>query len=539
MPTRKVFGVGDYQDGEILPGNVDFRAIIWHKAFSPRENGGGIQRRGGESGWCMSKSVSPFSIRWELGVWEWLVGVSGNLLRKEVVKRDFGLYLICVGISDEPVGCNHCQMDGFRRLAYRSKHFGLVFEFLHCCFINREASLSEFHFAYIYNIVRPVEKEVYLCADGIDIVRSMSPCVYFSVNAGDAERSSHLFGMLQTEALKCKTAPGRLTRRRRCARPEMLIHCCAVEESEMKERKVVDELIDAVALFVPKKSVATDEAAFFESLKGVGYDSCICYAGRFCHFLPRHAHLLCGEGTYDFNIQRCVPEQRRVEFLKFSFKRCAVGKKQKVEVLCETVSFNELPPIIRNAAQCHIAFRYISSGHFKPSAFCVQFAFKESERLEKDSCGDAVVETAFVAKQFFYYPGRSGAANYQDNVLSCRGPLVPKCLKGSKKVGSRRIHPWKFINKDDFALVWAKGNVLLQGVESVKPVFGGCLAGKPTVFERLEKVSELTPFRGVCETGMQERKTVIEELSYEVGFADTSAPVYGDKFRFARFKEAG
>ena len=117
----------------------------------------------------------------------------------------------------------------------------------------------------------------------------------------------------------------------------------------MEERKVVDELVDAVALFVSKEPVAADKSALFKGLKSIGYDSCIRDADRFCHFAPGHAHFLCGECACYFDVQWRIPEKRRVELRKFSLEWSAVGEEQKVEVLREAVSLDELPPVIRDA----------------------------------------------------------------------------------------------------------------------------------------------------------------------------------------------
>ena len=163
---------------------------------------------------CLESVLAQTLTDWEAICW----GDGGRtLLCKQIVKSDFGLDAIGVGVSHEPVCRNHRQVYGLRCLADGAKHFGFVSKFLYRCFINRVAPLGEFHFTYVYDVVRPVEKEVDLCAYGIDFICVMSPCVYFRVDTCYSECFSHLLGMLQAETLKCQAAPGRLARRSRCA----------------------------------------------------------------------------------------------------------------------------------------------------------------------------------------------------------------------------------------------------------------------------------------------------------------------------------
>ena len=457
-----------------------------------------------------------------------------RLLREEIVQRDLGLDLVRVRVGYKSFGRDHRQVDAFFCPAHRAKHSRLFAKVFKCLLLKQITPLGVLHLADVDHIVGAIQNEIDLRPFGVDVVADVPPCVDFGVHADNSKRLAHLFGVLKAQSLECETAPCGLPRGGDGVCPEMLVGRRVVQEAEVEEREVVDELVDAFLLFPAEEPVATDETALFKRLKGVRDGASIRDAGRRRQFAPNHARLLRGKRTHDLDVDRRVFEKRGVELGKLALERGTVGKEHAVEILGEAQSPRKVLPVVRDPADCHVAFRHVAPRHADASALHVEFALAEREGLEQDSRRHAIVKASLVSEKLFHDPGRRGAADDEKNVLSSRRPFVPEALKRNKEVRAGGVHPGELVDKDDFAFFTARGNDFFQRVKGVKPVFRLTVVCGSEVVEGLVEMCKLLPRGSVRNPRMDKGEAIRKCFTYQVGLPDASAPVDGNEFGFVR-----
>ena len=56
-----------------------------------------------------------------------------------------------------------------------------------------------------------------------------------------------------------------------------------------------------------------------------------------------------------------------------------------------------------------------------------------------------------IIDEFVHHPGSGRAADYQNDVATCRSPSIPEVLQGRDKVRAHSIHPRQFVEKNHLA----------------------------------------------------------------------------------------
>lgn len=372
----------------------------------------------------------------------------------------------------------------------------------------------------------------------VDVVGRVSPGECFGVDAPDSERLLDCVQMMKTKPFEGEASPCRLHWRCECGCPVMAVGCVPVKKPEMEKREVVDKLIDSIPLLLAESSVDADETAFCECFKGISKRDSVAYVGKRCDFLALQAAFLLGKRACNLDVERGVLEEGMKEFLEFAFERRAFFEENPIHVLGKRRGTVKLPPVERNAANCHIALGNVFSGHFHASGTHVEFAFAKGERLKEDSCRDAVVKRTSVAEQLLDHPRRRRAAYDEKHVFSRTRPLVPERFKGGYKVGARGVHPREFINEHYLPCLFGCRNYVAQKVERLEPVFRTSTGGTSVFFEGFIEMGNLESGGLFEESRVEKCKLPVESLADKIGFADPAAAVNCDKLGFVRIVES-
>ena len=171
-------------------------------------------------------------------------------LREEIVNDKFGLNTVPIGVVNEAGGRDHRQVHGLFGSCHALERRQLVGNVRCVSFVNGKWIFGIFDFTYVNDVVIAFEEEVDLRAIGIDVISVVNPAIDLGMNGCKAKGPPNLPLMLKANALEGQSPPVRLRRGGRGRRPERFVGRRVVEELEMKQREVVDELIDAVALLV-------------------------------------------------------------------------------------------------------------------------------------------------------------------------------------------------------------------------------------------------------------------------------------------------
>ena len=459
-------------------------------------------------------------------------------LREEVVQRHLGLDAVPIGIVHKPAGRHQCQMKCFSGFGNASERLQLLGERRGGFGIDGILVLRVFHFADVDHVVGAVKQEIDLGSDRINLVPGMPPGVGLGVDAANPECIAHLVQMLKAKALESESAPCGLLLRGDCRCPEVAVGSLSVQKLEVEQGEVVDQLIKAVPALVAERPVSADEAAFLQRLQGIGELPGLLKSGCGGDVSSGRAGFPFGERADDLDVVGRVFEKGRIEFDEFPLERCVGGKEKPVKVLCEAETFCERSPVIGNASDGHVAFGNVLARQGEPSLGGISLALAQRERVEEDSGRDAVVEPSPVPKDALDNPGRRGAADDEEYVLSGGSPFVPKGSESRQELRAGRVHPRQFVNENDFAGFLAGCDDGSKEVKSLEPVLWAFPACASVCLKGFEEMGELALQVGVQQTGMLKGESVAEGFAHEISLADSAASVDGDEFGLVGVEQA-
>ena len=118
----------------------------------------------------------------------------------------------------------------------------------------------------------------------------------------------------------------------------------ACEVAEIKQREVIHQLVNRVALFLAEDLVFSDEVALFQFLKGADEDGVVVEASVFEEFLACHSGLFGRQGGDNADVGRGLLKQRVVQGLKFVGEATVFAEKQAVDVLRKTLAAPQEEP---------------------------------------------------------------------------------------------------------------------------------------------------------------------------------------------------
>ena len=128
----------------------------------------------------------------------------------------------------------------------------------------------------------------------------------------------------------------------------------------MEQRKVVHELVDAITLPFAHCTISTDETAAFKRFKYARQPSGKTLPDFGHDFSSAHPGLLAGKNRNDLLVSDGIPEQRFVQLSELALQRRILPEEHCVDILRQTPSLAQLPPVKRDAAKCERLETHIS-----------------------------------------------------------------------------------------------------------------------------------------------------------------------------------
>jgi hypothetical protein len=152
----------------------------------------------------------------------------------------------------------------------------------------------------------------------------------------------------------------------------------------------------------------------------------------------------------------------------------------------------------------------------------------------------AVVQATLVLDEVVNHPRGGTATGNEENILTACSPGVPKILQSTDELRITGVYPWHFVDKNDLALLFRERlNVLLKGIEGIKPVFELRTLGKMgMLLEGLRKITELALLGELVASDKRKIVLVIEELVYKKCLTDTSPSIDDNKLGFLGMEAA-
>ena len=114
-----------------------------------------------------------------------------------------------------------------------------------------------------------------------------------------------------------------------------------------------------------------------------------------------------------------------------------------------------------------------------------------------DLTRQAVVQAAMVFDELVHHPRCSRTTDHQQDVMPPGSPAVPESLQSGNEIRFGSVHPWKFVQKNNFAPFFRRQQKAYQTFKSLLPVFKSAWRNSSSPDKGIAEILQLHRFVAV------------------------------------------